>query len=131
MRLKAVPVALCALLTASATAGFTAGGASASADPLFANQWNLGRIGAERAWSATTGVGVRIGVVDTGVDLNHEDLAGKVVAHTACLGTGGNPALCTGSAQDEHGHGTHVSGIAAAHRDNQRGIAGVAPDASS
>ena len=129
MRLRALPVALCALLTASAAAGLTAVGASASADPLFANQWNLGRIGAERAWSATTGAGVRIGVVDTGVDLNHEDLAGKVVAHAACLGTGGDPGKCSGSAQDEHGHGTHVSGIAAAHRDNQRGIAGVAPSA--
>ena len=129
MRLRALPVALCALLTAGTAAGLSAGGASASADPLFANQWNLGRIGAERAWSATTGGGVRIGVVDTGVDLNHEDLAGKVVAHTACLGTGGDPSKCAGSAQDEHGHGTHVSGIAAAHRDNQRGIAGVAPHA--
>jgi len=129
MRLRALRGALCALLTAGTAVGISAGGASASADPLFANQWNLARIGAERAWAATSGGGVRIGVIDTGVDLGHEDLAGKVVAHTACLGTGGDQAKCTGTAQDEHGHGTHVSGIAAAHRDNQRGIAGVAPHA--
>jgi subtilisin family serine protease len=36
---------------------------------------------------------------------------------------------CGGSAQDDNGHGTHVSGIAAAVKDNAKGVAGVAPDA--
>lgn len=129
MRLRVLPLALSALLSAGAAAGVSAGGAGASADPQFPKQWNLARIGAERAWASTTGGGVRIGIVDTGVDLNHEELAGKVVAHTKCTGTGGDPGKCAGSAQDDQGHGTHVSGIAAAYKDNQRGIAGVAPDA--
>jgi len=104
-------------------------GARASNDPFFKNQWALGKIGAEKAWTRTTGAGVRIGIVDTGVDLEHEDLAGKVVDSISCVGSGGDQAKCKGSAQDDQGHGTHVSGIAAAYKDNGKGIAGVAPDA--
>ena len=103
--------------------------AQASNDPFFKNQWALGRIGAEKAWTRTTGAGVRIGIVDTSVDLQHEDLAGKVVASTNCVGSGGDQGKCKGSAQDDQGHGTHVSGIAAAVTDNGKGIAGVAPGA--
>ncbi|HYT37865.1 MAG TPA: S8 family serine peptidase [Acidimicrobiia bacterium] len=104
-------------------------GARASNDPSFGNQWGLARIGAEKAWTRTTGSGVRIGIVDTGADLKHEDLAGKVVESISCVGSGGDAAKCQGSAQDDQGHGTHVSGIAAAIKDNGKGIAGVAPDA--
>jgi thermitase len=103
--------------------------ASASNDPSFGTQWGLKKIGTEPAWARTTGAKVRIGIVDTGVDLQHEDLAGKIVASTSCVGSGGDPAKCQGDAQDDQGHGTHVSGIAAAFRDNGKGIAGVAPDA--
>jgi subtilisin family serine protease len=105
------------------------GGAGASNDPSFKDQWALGRIGAEPAWGRTTGAGVRIGIVDTGVDLEHEDLAGKVVESTSCVGSSGDVAKCRGTAQDDQGHGTHVSGIAAALKDNGKGVAGVAPDA--
>ena len=103
--------------------------AHASNDPHFDRQWALARIGAPAAWSLSTGSGVRIGIVDTGVDLGHEDLAGQVVAHTSCIGSNGDPSRCSGSGQDDHGHGTHVAGIAAAAKDNGKGIAGVAPDA--
>jgi subtilisin family serine protease len=103
--------------------------AHASNDPEFERQWGLVDIGAPAAWTKTTGAGVRIGIVDTGVDLSHEDLAGHVVESTSCLDTDGNPLKCTGSAQDDFGHGTHVAGIAAATKDNGKGVAGVAPDA--
>ena len=103
--------------------------AHASNDPLFGKQWALDRIGAPVAWSVSTGAGVKIGIVDTGIDLTHEDLAAKVVAHTSCIGSAGDPGRCTGSGQDDQGHGTHVAGIAAAAKDNGRGVAGVAPDA--
>ncbi|HEY3239374.1 MAG TPA: S8 family serine peptidase, partial [Acidimicrobiia bacterium] len=125
MRLRVAAIAATLSLTV-ALAGSPAG---ASNDPDFSKQWALDRIGASTAWASATGAGVRIGIVDTGVDLNHEDLAGKVVAHTSCVGSGGDQARCTGSAQDDQGHGTHVSGIAAARRDNNVGVAGVAPDA--
>jgi subtilisin family serine protease len=108
---------------------FFAAPARASDDSRFGEQWALQKIGAPAAWAATTGHGVRIGIVDTGVDLTHEDLAGKIVADTSCIGAAGDPAKCAGSGQDEQGHGTHVAGIAAAWKDNHVGIAGVAPDA--
>jgi subtilisin family serine protease len=86
-------------------------------------------VGAPQAWNRTTGAGIRIGIVDTGVDVAHEDLAGKIVASTSCLAAAGSPAGCSGSGQDDNGHGTHVAGIAAAVRGNGIGVAGIAPDA--
>ena len=103
--------------------------AGASNDPGFDKQWNLHKIGAEAAWAHTTGTKVRVGIVDAGIDLAHEDLADRVVAATSCLQSDGDPNKCTGSAQDDVGHGTHVAGIIAANRDNGLGVAGVAPDA--
>jgi subtilisin family serine protease len=117
------------IATVTAAVSLIALPAHASNDARFGEQWSLQKIGAPAAWASTTGAGVRIGVVDTGVDLTHEDVAGKVVAHTSCIGSKGDPAQCTGSGQDEQGHGTHVSGIAAATAGNGVGIAGVAPGA--
>jgi serine protease len=103
--------------------------ADASAyDPYFSQQWALTAIGAPTAWARSTGTGVKVGVVDTGVDLRHEDLAGKVVASVDCLGAS-QPADCGGSGQDDNGHGTSVAGIIAAATSNGRGVAGVAPGA--
>ena len=101
----------------------------ATYDPYFSEQWALTAIKAPQAWSRSTGAGVRIGVVDTGVDLTHEDLASKIVASTSCIGANDIEAACSGSAQDDQGHGTHVAGIAAAATDNGKGVASVAPDA--
>jgi subtilisin family serine protease len=111
------------------TVGFVATTAGASNDTDFAKQWGLAKIGAPEAWAHTTGQGIRVGIVDTGVDLTHEDLQGKVVESTSCVGAAGDPAKCKGSGQDDQGHGTHVAGIIAANKDNNIGIAGVAPDA--
>jgi len=103
--------------------------AGASNDPGFEKQWGLHQIGAEAAWARTTGAKIRVGIVDAGIDLAHEDLANRVVAATSCLQSKGDPAKCEGSAQDDVGHGTHVAGIIGANRDNGIGVAGVAPDA--
>ena len=118
-RLLAVAVSVLALLVASP------GTASASNDTYFARQWALTQIGAERAWTRSTGSGITIGIVDTGVDLSHPDLAGKVSVTADCVG---RPCVA-GGGQDVHGHGTIVSGIAAASTGNSRGVAAVAPDA--
>lgn len=92
-------------------------------------QWNLAQIGAEQAWAAHDGDGTTIAIVDSGVALDHEDLAGQLVVGTACRDTGGDPDRCTGSPQDDDGHGTHVAGVAAAATGNGLGIAGAAPGA--
>ena len=92
-------------------------------------QWGLGRIRAEAAWEASTGEGIVIAVVDSGIALDHEDLEQKLVDGVACQGTGGDPARCEGEPLDDDGHGSHVAGIAAAATGNGPGIAGVAPEA--
>lgn len=116
-------------VTASVAVGAWAAAASSSNDPYFPEQWGLARINAPSAWTRSTGAGVKIGVVDTGIDLTHEDLATKVAASVNCIGARDLTQACTGSAQDDQGHGTHVAGIAAAVTGNDRGVAGVAPDA--
>ncbi len=92
-------------------------------------QWGLDRIGAVDSWSESTGDGVVIAIVDSGVSLHHEDLAAKLVPGVACRRTDGDPRACEGSPLDDDGHGSHVAGIAAAATGNDVGIAGVAPDA--
>ncbi|MDQ4096736.1 MAG: S8 family serine peptidase [Actinomycetota bacterium] len=112
-------------VAAAAVAVVAPAPALASDDTFFEEQWNLAQIYAPDAWGFSTGAGVTIGVVDTGVDLNHPDLRSKIDATANCLG-----APCRdGGAEDGHGHGTLVAGIAAAQTGNGRGVAGVAPDA--
>lgn len=103
--------------------------AGAANDPYIPRQWGLATIGAPDAWTVATGAGVTIGVVDTGVQLDHEDLAGRLIGSTTCVGTSGRPAACSGTGGDIDGHGTHVAGIAAATANDGKGGAGAAPGA--
>lgn len=107
------------LLVAASALCLTAATATAlTNDPLSDREWGLGKIGTPEAGVRTTGEGIRIGIVDTGVDLGHEDLAGQVVESADCTGSAGNPSACEGTAWDDHGHGTYVSGTAAAAANN-------------
>jgi subtilisin family serine protease len=121
---------LAALLTPLATA------AAAPNDPLYADQWGPQQVHAEQAWASSTGAGVVIGIVDSGVDFDHPDLAGKLLQGATFLDCGatscGNGDWESGPAERRDlasGHGTHVAGIAAATTGNGAGIAGIAPDA--
>jgi subtilisin len=67
------------------------------------------------------GAGVSIAILDTGVDLDHQDLNVDVARSRNCMGVG--------PPEDGHGHGTHVAGTAAAVGGNGQGVVGVAPDA--
>ncbi|MDH7600564.1 MAG: S8 family serine peptidase [Armatimonadota bacterium] len=81
---------------------------------------NVG-IDAERAWDLTTGSpDLVIGIVDTGVMTDHEDLWAKIVPGRNLI-TGADPS----DVYDDHGHGTFVAGVAAAITNNVFGIAGV------
>ncbi len=84
-------------------------------------QWAPDVIGARSAWALTRGrPEIVVAVVDTGADLTHPDLAGRLVVGTDIGDGDSNPT-------DEAGHGTHVAGIVAAASDNARGVAGIAP----
>ncbi len=93
-------------------------------DPSFSSQWGPKKVSAESAWNVTRGSSsVLIAVVDTGVDLDHPDLDGKVRTDIDYDFVNNDS-----SAQDDNGHGTHVAGIAAAETNNSTGIAGMCPN---
>ena len=78
-------------------------------------------IDATHAWSLSTGnTGVKVAVIDTGVDATHPDLAANI--DTA---NGWNFITNTNNPADDNGHGTHVSGTIAARGNNSIGVAGV------
>lgn len=96
--------------------------AQAAPDALRTQQWALDAIHADEAHRVSTGAGVTVAVIDTGVDAAHPDLAGAVVPGPDLVDGDGDPS-------DSSGHGTHVAGIVGARADNGIGIEGVAPDA--
>jgi thermitase len=90
-------------------------------DPMIGQQWLVSLIGMPEAWDVTRGSSdVIFADVDSGVDASHPDLAGRVLP-------GRDFVANDYDARDEHGHGTHVAGIAAASANNSMGVAGVAP----
>lgn len=75
------------------------------------------------AWGVTTGKGVTVAVIDTGVKANHEDLPNLKRVEV----TNGGVSL---GLDDATGHGTHVAGIIGAAMGNGKGGAGIAPGAT-
>lgn len=90
-------------------------------DPLFSQQYGLTKPHFPQAWDKSQGAGVKIAMVDTGIFAGHVDLKDKIVAQKDFVN---NDAV----ANDDNGHGTHVSGIAAATTNNAQGVAGGCPD---
>jgi subtilisin family serine protease len=98
-------------------------------DALRPQQWAFNAVGFESAWGLSTGSGIKVAVVDTGVLGTHEDLAGSVVAGTDLASDAAKYDPARNGEVDPAGHGTHVAGIIAAHANNGVGIAGAAPGA--
>jgi subtilisin family serine protease len=89
-------------------------------DPLYpaqpaAHAWDLADL-----HRVATGRGVKVAVIDSGIQANHPDLAGQLIV---------NRNFVAGQAERPEDHGTGVAGIIAAKSDNRIGIAGVAPGA--
>jgi thermitase len=91
-------------------------------EPLYAQQWHHAKIDSPRAWDFSHGQEVIVAIVDTGVDCNHPDLRGKCLAGYDHFNNDSDPG-------DDHGHGTHVAGIAASLTNNGIGGAGTGWDA--
>ena len=88
-------------------------------DPSYSGQWALPTIGAPAAWTRSTGSStVTVAILDTGVDLDHPDLAANLVP-------GWNFVAGNATPQDDNGHGTHVAGIIGAVGNNSIGVSGV------
>jgi subtilisin family serine protease len=109
---------------ASAAGATAAAGAAAPADapyndPLYDMQTNMATLGIARAQKRAQGAGVRIAVIDTGVDLAHPDL------HGASLGS--RSFLDESAAAASLRHGTAMVGLIAAVANNHVGIVGLAP----
>ena len=102
----------------------TTSGAAATApynDPLYDLQTNMRSLGIARAHERTQGAGVRIALIDTGVDLDHPDLRGASVHSRSFIDRPTSGALLR--------HGTAMAGLIAAVANNHIGIVGIAPRA--
>ncbi len=83
--------------------------------------WGVRRVDAPEAWPKSRGQGVKVCVIDTGIDYRHPDLKANVKG-------GWNVLDKSADFADDNGHGTHVAGTIAA-LDNAIGVVGVAPEA--
>lgn len=81
--------------------------------------WELEKFDIPSYWSITKGAGVKVAVLDTGCDIEHEDLKGNIIYGMNFVKPNEPPL-------DRNGHGTHVAGTIAA-QNNGKGIVGLAP----
>jgi thermitase len=118
-------------------------------DTYWSRQWGPLKIGAPAAWDKMVGRSdIVIAILDTGADVDHADLAGQLWVNPGevpgnSLDDDGNGQVDdihgwqfthdadenpyqSDNIDDDHGHGTHVTGIAVAQGNNERGIAGLA-----
>ena len=133
-------------MVAALAFGVAAAPAVAAPDPMLGQQWGLEQsaTGAPEAWTQSHGAGVLVAILDSGVQLNHPDLAANLWRNpNEVAGNnvdddrngfvddvhGANIKELNGNVDDDNGHGTHVAGIVAAQAGNGVGGSGIAPDA--
>ena len=98
---------------------------ASSSDQELVDSWGVKRIGADMAaMQGITGAGVKVAILDTGIDSNHPDLKDNYKGGYNFVYDNNDPYD-----DSRYGHGTHLAGIIAA-RDNGTGVVGVAPEAS-
>jgi len=104
---------------------------NAPGDPEYRRQWHLPRCQFPEAWRLTKGRGVIVGVIDSGCDPQHPDLAANLLPLIdEVVAMGGSDVLdeVNYDQRDSHGHGTHVCGIVGAIANNGIGVSGGAPE---
>ncbi|MEU0371261.1 type VII secretion-associated serine protease mycosin [Streptomyces sp. NPDC006283] len=98
----------------------------AHAESVRSQQWHLDAMGAEEVWEISTGKGVKVAVIDSGVDATNGDLRGQVLqGKNFAIGEKGDART------DLDGHGTGIAGIIAGTGESGGGDGafGLAPDA--
>jgi subtilisin family serine protease len=93
------------------------------ADWVRSDEWQLTALNVQTAWHYANGAGVTVGVVDSGVDYGHPDLAGQVLPGADFVDGS------TDGRRDPVGHGTTVAALIAGRADDTAGVAGIAPAA--
>lgn len=124
-------------------------------DPFISAKWGLARTDSQRAWTVSQGsTKIVVAVIDTGIDIRHRDFESNLWTNAGETGLDGNGkdkatngidddkngyiddvhgwnfVSNNSSLTDNHGHGTHISGIIGARGGNGFGISGVAPKVS-
>ena len=90
-------------------------------------QWNYSALRLNEIHSSLTGTGIKVAVIDSGVNRTGFELDGVGQVLDGCDWVTSSTSVCTGTGlNDENGHGTHVAGIIAAKNDGL-GVTGVAP----
>ena len=86
--------------------------------------WGVDKFDADVVWTSylLRGAGVNVGIIDTGIDMDHPELAANVKGGWNCIAE-------TANFDDDNGHGSHVAGTVAG-IDNTIGVIGVAPSAN-
>ncbi|PIR58960.1 MAG: hypothetical protein COU69_02790 [Candidatus Pacebacteria bacterium CG10_big_fil_rev_8_21_14_0_10_56_10] len=96
-------------------------------------EWGVDRIDAELAWATSTGQGVAVAVIDTGIDKDHPDLTDNLSGGINFVAPSTGPpwqrVADPDNWDDDNGHGTHVAGIVGA-SNNQIGVIGTAPQSN-
>lgn len=88
-------------------------------DPKYPEQWAHPYVNTPAAWGTNSGsASVTIAVLDTGLDITHPEISDRVVSGYDFVNGDADPS-------DDHGHGTRVTGLAAATGNNARGVAGM------
>ncbi|MFN8576935.1 MAG: S8 family serine peptidase [Candidatus Sericytochromatia bacterium] len=102
-------------------------------DKYFKDQYGLINTNVDKAWELSTGKNVKVAVIDSGVDVKHDDLKVNVLpgydAFSKIEGEKAANASKLNYISSTYKHGSHVAGIIAAQYNNTKGIAGVAPEA--
>lgn len=104
-----------------------------SNDPMFGSLWGLNNtsnpnvdINACQAWNLSQGSGVKVAVLDTGIELTHIDLAANIYPVSYDSESGTSPSFVQ-TVSSQSFHGTHCAGTIAAVKDNNLQVVGVAP----
>src|SRR3989338_1632484 len=101
------------------------GGGDTTPPPAQTLEWGVDRIDADLAWGTSTGVGVNVAVIDTGIDQDHPDLVANLKGGVNFVSKSPTRPADPAKWNDDNGHGTHVAGIIGA-VDNSEGVVGMA-----